>query len=236
MRELSDDVVDLWIAPVPSSGFDSILPRIEPGLTAQEIEAAHRFVFERHRVLYAVSHALLRAVLRQYLDREETAIEIVRGERGRPELVDRSLRFNLSHTEGIALIGVTRSCDLGVDVERVDDRRRVADLTRAVFTAAELEAWDGEAVTFFSRWTLKEAYAKARGLGLALGLQDFGFDLTEPPQLHCEPGLDDPEDWRFLSFQPHDGFQAAAAVRRCGSIAWRKIAHETVTSLLPIDL
>ncbi len=231
MYELSDDVVDLWIARVPSTGFAAILPSIIGRLTPPEIEAAHRFVFERHRVLYAVSHAFMRSVLRQYLGREENAIDIVRSDRGRPELRDGSLRFNLSHTEGIALVGVTRSSDIGVDVERVDDRRRVSDLTRAVFTPAEQNIWDGEAETFFSRWTLKEAYAKARGLGLSLGLQDFGFDLTEPPILHCGNELDDPDDWRFLSFQPLPGYRGAGAVRRRAAISWRTFSEGTVESL-----
>lgn len=234
MCELSDDFADLWIARVPPSGFQAILPRTIGRLTPPEIEAAHRFASERHRVLYAVSHAFMRSVLRQYLGREESAIDIVRGDHGRPELRDGSLRFNLSHTEGIALVGVTLSSDIGVDVERVDDRRRVSDLTRRVFTPAELDIWDGEAETFFSRWTLKEAYAKARGLGLTLGPRNFGFDLKEPPALHCGNELDDPDDWRFLSFQPLPGYRGAAAVRRRTAISWRTFSEGAIRERDPL--
>jgi 4'-phosphopantetheinyl transferase len=234
MNELSDDVVDLWVTPVPSSGFEAILPRIAGRLTPDEIEAAHRFVFERHRVLYAVSHTFVRSVLKQYLGRDEIDIDIVRTDRGRPELRDRSLRFSLSHTEGVALVGVTRSGDIGVDVERID--RSVRDLTRAVFTPEELDLWDGEPETFFRRWTLKEAYAKARGLGLSLGLQDFGFDLTEPPLLRCDSAFDDPEGWHFYSFRPLSGFRAAGAVRRRDRITWRNLPTQSVEILPPGDL
>jgi 4'-phosphopantetheinyl transferase len=234
MIELSDDVADLWIEPVPSLRFEEILQRIKGRLTAPELEGARRLISERHRILYAVSHAFTRSVLACYLGREETSIEMVHGEHGRPELRDRSLRFNLSHTEGIAVVAVTRSDDIGVDVERIDHLRRVAGLTHRVFTPAELQTWDGEPETFFSRWTLKEAYAKARGLGLSLGFHDFGFQLSEPPVLQCDPRLDDAGEWRFHSFEPLPGYRAAAAVRRRGPITWRRVAPEQAESLLPL--
>ncbi|MFZ2490363.1 MAG: 4'-phosphopantetheinyl transferase superfamily protein [Thermoanaerobaculia bacterium] len=229
--EISADRVDLWVVPVPALPFDAVLPQVARRLSADEIEAAHRFVAERHRVLHAVSHAALRSLIAGYLGSGELDLEIERGEHGRPELRGRPLRFNLSHTDGIAIVGIAATADVGVDVERADKSRPVDRLARAVFTPAELDAFDGTPETFFTRWTLKEAYAKARGAGLTLGFRSFGFDLLDPPVLECPGEFDDRAAWRFTSWEPSPGRRAAAAVRSAGITRWRIRTVDTAAFL-----
>ncbi len=210
---LSEGQADLWVAAVPRAPLADVLPRVERLLSGEEVASAHRFVFERHQVLYAVSHAFLRSVLSQYLERAPREIQLVRDSRGRPELEDRALRFNLSHTEGLALVGVTAAADIGVDVEDTGRRLPDAALVQSVFTPDEIRDWNGSAGSFFARWTLKEAYLKARGFGLALDLQRFSFREGHP-SLSCSPEFDDPAAWQFHAFIPEPGFCAAAAMRR----------------------
>ena len=72
---------------------------------------------------------------------------------------------------------------------------------------------------FFDYWTLKEAYIKARGFGLALPLADFAFTLAPPapPQIAFEPALeDDPDTWQFAQDWPTPVHRLALAVRRDG--------------------
>jgi 4'-phosphopantetheinyl transferase len=172
-------------------------------LSEEERAIAARFVFERDRTLYLAAHAFLHATLTAYLGRNPL---FARDANGRPELSDRTLRFNLSHTEGMVAVAVTREADVGVDVERI---RPVDDLlAKAVFTAEELHAWPGDARSFFERWTLKEAYVKARGRGLSIDLQSFGF---AGDRLVCSD--DDANAWSSFTLAPTAAHRAAVVVR-----------------------
>jgi 4'-phosphopantetheinyl transferase len=200
--------VHLHWTTVPAAGYDELLERVGPLLSEEELARANRFVFERDRILYATAHAFLRTLLPRYTDSELTFVETLKG---KPELADRAVRFNLSHTRGLVLAGITAAADLGVDVERMD-ARDLDGLARRVYTERERSAWRGDPQWFFDHWTLKEAYIKARGLGLSLGLQEFGF-VDGEPRLECAPQFDDPAQWQFTSFAPTPEHRAAAAIR-----------------------
>ncbi len=213
MQTIEHDEVHLHAIRVPAGGFAELLLRVAGDLSEAEIEAAHRFVFDRDRMLYAVSHVFLRRTLAQYLGGTPRSIPIVRQGNERPELAGRQLRFNLTHTAGLAVVAIAATADVGVDAERIDNRRETNVLAPVVFTAEEQGEWDGVAEGFFEHWTLKEAYIKARGLGLALDLQQFGVSAVPSPHLVCAPEFDDPAQWHFHSFTPTPEHRAAAAVR-----------------------
>jgi 4'-phosphopantetheinyl transferase len=201
--------VELHWSAVPESGFAERFPSLRTDLSDDEIAAAQRFLFERHRLLYAYSHVFLRRVLGRALSRTPREIAIAGARNERPELADRALRFNLSHTAGLVLVGITAAADLGVDVESIDRNTDVVTLAPNVFTPAECAMWDRTRETFFDRWTLKESYIKARGLGLAIDLQTFGVHPGPPPALISA----DANEWSLLSFAPTPTHRAAACVR-----------------------
>jgi 4'-phosphopantetheinyl transferase len=196
-----------WIE-VPSEGYEDLLSRVGGILSEEELERANRFHFEPDRVLFATAHAFLRTLLPRYTDSELVFVEL---EKGKPELRDRSVRFNLSHTRGLVLVGITATADLGVDVERME-KRDLEGLSRRVYTEREVRSWRGDPEWFFDRWTLKEAYIKARGMGLSLDLKAFGF-TEDGPRLECAPEFDDASGWQFTSFAPTAAHRAAAAIR-----------------------
>ena len=105
------------------------------------------------------------------------------------------LRFNLSHTDGLIACAVTIGREVGVDVEHIQ-RRLTHDVAGRFFAPREVDDLkalpeDEQQRVFFDYWTLKEAYIKARGFGLALPLGDFAFTLAPPapPQIAFEPAL-----------------------------------------------
>ncbi len=194
-------------------------------LDDEERRRADRFVFDADRALFTVAHALARLAL------SEAAPEVAPGawrfvvnRWGRPSLAapfaDRGLHFNLSHTRGLAACAVAWRHEVGVDVE---DRTRSiggAEIARRFFAPPEVLALTQappaqQPDLFFRFWTLKEAYMKARGQGISLGLDRFWFDLSGgAARIAWDEGLDErPESWRFVEQRPTDRHALAIAVR-----------------------
>jgi 4'-phosphopantetheinyl transferase len=190
-------------------------------LQADESHRAKRFHFEHDRRVYVAAHALLRRSLSKHAPVDPRAWRFAAREHGRPEIAEpvRSprLRFSLSHTRGIAACAIAHEVDVGFDVEDVarevplEVAERFAEDERA--TLRSLSTGDREG-RFFAFWTLKEAYMKARGLGLAIGLDQVAFRVS-PAEIRVSFGADCPDDaaaWRFESWLIEGAHHAAIAV------------------------
>jgi len=176
--------VDIWAA-VPEAVTGSDLDALGAGLSEDERARAAGFALESARRRFIVTRALLRRTLSRYADVAPEDWVVVRGSHGKPGLGEGQARlglcFNVTHTPGLALCAIARS-DVGVDVQDIT-RPPPAGVGERYLSEVERRALDaapqGErADRFFERWTLKEAYVKARGLGFALPLAQIGFDLT----------------------------------------------------------
>jgi len=185
-------------------------------LTPDERDRVARFHFERDRDLQLTARALLRRTLSRCADVDPAHWRFVVTPGGRPEIAapTSSLRFSVTHTPGLAMVAVVVERDVGVDAERVPPSVPF-DVAGRTFTADEraaLEAVAPGAKTgrFAEIWTLKEAYVKARGLGLALPLEAIGFAL-DPPRIVAG---DDPLAWHLESFSPTPAHRAAICLRR----------------------
>jgi 4'-phosphopantetheinyl transferase len=159
-------------------------------LPAAERDRAARMRRPRARDRWVASRWALRFALSRYLDREASAIELSAGEDGKPALAGPGpLRFNLSHSAGLALVAVTSGREVGVDVERIKPRRDVLALApRALGAAAADAVREAPAATratvFHAAWARREAIAKCAGVGL-LGRPAAGgiavAELEAPP-------------------------------------------------------
>lgn len=105
-------------------------------------------------------------------------LEISRFEGGKPYLVGHpSIDFNISHTSGMVMCGITDNGKIGVDVDHI--RKVHKNVALKVYNEAEInyineieECYENR---FFEIWTKKEAYTKYLGTGLRNNLTDINM-------------------------------------------------------------
>jgi 4'-phosphopantetheinyl transferase len=220
--ELDQNQIDLWYVFSDKIDDAELLEEYHELLAPDEIEQWQRFRVERVRHQYLVTRALVRSVLSRYGGVAPRAWVFRRNAYGKPAVQEPAmpgLEFNLSHTEGLVICGVTRCGEIGVDVERVDRRVEHRALAQRFFAPSESTVLtkapaDHVPGLFFELWTLKESYIKARGMGLSIPLDDFAFEVhaDRPPQIRfAKPGLDDPAGWQFWRCQIASAYQMAIA-------------------------
>jgi 4'-phosphopantetheinyl transferase len=216
------DEVEVWFAD-PADVDDAAAALLDDDERARMA----RFLFERDRRLFLAAHALVRRTLSRHADVAPAAWRFTTEAGGRPVLAEPApLRFNLSHCHGLVACAVARDRDEGGDVERVVELpHELIDRICSPAEAAALRALPAAArpERFFTLWTLKEAYVKARGLGLALPVEQACFHLDPPgapgadAALRFEPGPaleDDAAAWMFVRLRPTPAHCAAVCVAR----------------------
>jgi 4'-phosphopantetheinyl transferase len=160
--------------------------------------------------MFLLGRVMARALVGRALGVAPTGWTWAEGPRGRPDVAgDRGtppISFNLAHSGGLVVCAIARGLTVGVDVE---DRRRASigrELAARACTAEELAAIeaageDGWRDCFLRHWTLKEAYLKGRGLGIAQHLTDVAFaegDGQAAPRLVLHRALaGDDARWAF---------------------------------------
>ncbi len=127
-----------------------------------------------HARRWVAARWALRSVLARYLDTDPAAIALATAARGKPRLAadPERLRFNLSHSAGMALIAVAVGPEVGVDVELIKPGRDFLTLAERSLEPDAVEpirAASAEHRTgaFYAAWTRHEALAKCDGGGLA---------------------------------------------------------------------
>jgi 4'-phosphopantetheinyl transferase len=174
---------------------------MERVLSKDERERAKRFRFDRHRTRYVVGRATIRALLSGYVRSDPASLLFDYNEFGKPHLPD-GPDFNMSHSEGLALLAVSATGPVGVDVECLGREMEFESIARQYFPPAEaaavLNAIHTERPTaFFTAWTRREAWLKAIGVGLS------GLDRSDSAYA---------DRCRVVTFTPAEGFVAALAI------------------------
>jgi 4'-phosphopantetheinyl transferase len=211
VRPIND--VQVWTIATDEPALVDHLAQYDELLSGDERQRVQRFRQPADRVRFVLARALARTMLSTLAPLDPRAWRFRITAHGRPDLDMTGdlahLRFNLSHTSGLVACAVAVGCDVGVDVECVD-RSLTHDIAERFFSPREVgdlrSLPDGQrSRVFFDYWTLKEAYIKARGLGLAIPLDHFSFVLQPPapPHIVFEPELpDDPARWQFVQSTP----------------------------------
>jgi 4'-phosphopantetheinyl transferase len=211
---LSTDAIHVWRASLEIEPAG--LQRLKSTLAKNELERAERFIFDQDRNRFIAARGILRDVLARYLQCAPQTIEFVYAARAKPAISGggsfHPLRFNLSHSHGLALIGLAREREIGIDVERIRPEFASEEIAKRYFSAKEIDELsrlpaDLRTEGFFLCWTRKEAYIKAKGEGLHIPLDSFDVSLTPglPPELNCPDCL----RWSMRSLSPRSGYVAA---------------------------
>ncbi len=241
---LGDDEAHLHVLFLQSfarSSEHDLLARFGALMEEEEREKQARFVFERGRREYLLTRALARTTLARYTGAPAEDLRFALNEWGKPSLVGFDLTFNLSNTEGCVVCLVARGTrEVGVDVENVARAGETVELAASHFAASEhtrlLKLAPGAAQRrrFFDLWTLKESYIKARGMGLALPLDGFAFDLESAPGaigFTADPSIDpEPSTWEFAQYELGPTHLAASALRKSDAARVAVVLHDASTS------
>lgn len=224
---LEGDEIHVWlVAPQQVTGRDR--DRCDALLSDAEARRRDGYLFERDRHTQRVTCALVRTCLSQYSQVPPWQWRFEANAHGRPfvspDLLAAPLDFNVSHTEGLVACAVSRRPEVGIDTEARSRLHNPVELAEAVFSPVEIEQLQRASARsqrrlFFELWTLKEAYIKARGLGLSLPLDKFWFDREAPGPIRvaiAEELADNPSSWHFELYEPTPEHQLALAAR-CGS-------------------
>jgi 4'-phosphopantetheinyl transferase len=222
--ELSHGSIELWIAHVSDWAGTAAFKRLIDCLSSEERDRARKFAFDRDRDVYHLAHGMLRTVLSKYDDRDPSEWRFVANRHGKPSIEGfntHSLRFNISHTSGLAVVAVTRGVEVGVDVEsllRTRVRIEVASKAFTPFERDEMLAISSETERreyFFQIWTLKESFIKAMGRGLSLPLDQFWFRGDKNAFEFCVDSAlpENPADWQFILVRDVSNYLIAVALR-----------------------
>jgi 4'-phosphopantetheinyl transferase len=219
VAELPEGVVHLWKRHLDATpGEVSACYEL---LSTDERQRAQRFRVDRPRTEFVLTRGTLRTLLGRYLDREPQAIRFRYEAQGKPFLDGgNDLSFNVSHTDGLALIGVVRGRRIGVDVEKANRNTEVDKLAERFFSESErrdLRRLQGDELraAFFRVWTRKEAYIKATGEGLGLPLDQFDVSVAVGDRDALQatrPDAVEAERWTISDVAIPAGYAAAVAV------------------------
>jgi 4'-phosphopantetheinyl transferase len=185
-------------------------------LSPEERERAAQFRFDRDRDRYIAAHGILRLILNRYLLQLPS---LIYGANGKPALACGSLHFNLSHAEDRAVIAVSATAELGVDLERVRVESDADSIAEICFSPSERRALSLlpqslQAEAFFKCWTRKEALVKALGDGLSYPLTAFSVSLNEPPRILELAGDEHAAaQWSVRHLAPEPGYVGAIVAR-----------------------
>jgi 4'-phosphopantetheinyl transferase len=193
--------IDIWVVPLSSSTEESA--ELDNVLSSDERRRGTHFRFVRDAARFRQCRAALRIGLSRYLDQPASELVFTTGVFGKPRLAGESrLRFNLAHSEDLAVMAFTTIGEVGIDLEAVTQTEiPIESIATAFFTPEEAalvrqqRTMDAQARTFFRLWTRKEAVLKAAGYGLSSPLDSI--DVTSGNLTSVRTGLDAGIDSRW---------------------------------------
>jgi 4'-phosphopantetheinyl transferase len=209
-------IVDIWQGELIAD--NDLIATYATMLDQQELERAAGFKNALLRNRFILVRGLLRTTLARYLAVESANLHFAKGKYGKPILCDHTLYFNLSHSANKLVIAVSDLDNIGIDIEQVKPRNTLHEIARRVLSVTEFTAWSHlptseQLLIFYQLWTKKEAFVKAVGRGMGIGLDQCEVDMLVGLRfvnIPCEYG--NALDWNIIEFAVDAGFSGALVV------------------------
>ncbi len=236
--------IDVWLAFSSEIKSVQLLEQYRLLLTEQERCQERRFHFSKDQHRYLITRALVRTVLSKYAPVAPEQWRFSSNAFGKPEIANdvacaQEISFNISHTDGLIVLGVTRRQSLGVDAEHLRVRPAPIEAASHFFSMHEVCALRAQPTVmhhdlFFQYWTLKEAYVKARGMGLSIPLEQFSFHLQHEGKIAVsfDRVLNDrPSRWNFWQYRVSPDWLLSICVERVGDVP----QHLNFKKIVPLE-
>jgi 4'-phosphopantetheinyl transferase len=197
--------------------------RLWATLAPDERARARRFHFAVHRDRFVVARGRLRQILGAILGVDPGRLVFEYSRFGKPSLggalAAADLRFNVAHSEDLAVYAVTRGRAVGVDVERLRPLPDAGLVAGRFFSPREQEGLRSLSApelpaAFFACWTRKEAFLKATGDGLSRPLDSFDVSVEPALPARLERVADDAAEasrWSLEEIRPAADYLGAVA-------------------------
>jgi len=220
---LPDDTVHVCRAPLTLTEAQGSVFR--PLLSDDEQERFDQALNEKVKRRFLAARGMLRILLGRYLDTAPERLRFDYNEHGKPSLNDPKmpLSFNVSHSGKIGLFAITWNRDIGVDVEHQkpgspNDRM---DIARRFFSVAEYDSLATvpdllRREAFYQCWTRKEAFVKAKGVGMSLPLSSFDVSVgpdAPPALLATRWNPSEVNRWTIHALDPGSDYAGSLAVQ-----------------------
>lgn len=220
---LAYDKADIWLIDRVDLFTEDQIKTYLSLLNNEEVERYHRFAFTKDKTLYLLARALLRCTLSLYHPTTAPSDwQFQSNEFGKPRIHSPgglSTEFNLSHTQGCVALAVSGGSAVGIDVEITQRNNNLRGLANYCFTPRE-QQWifqscdDKEQRTrFFRLWTLKEAYVKAVGQGISMGLKNIEFEMSDNTISVNDLTQPKPASWHLQQWRVGESHWLAFATR-----------------------
>jgi 4'-phosphopantetheinyl transferase len=196
---------------------------LEETLSIAELSRAKKFVSQRDRSRFLVSHVILRKMLGGYLNAEPTQLVFRYQSLGKPYLSSKyersGISFNFSHAQNVGLFALACKREIGADIEFIRFLPEMGQIASKYYSPTVYHLLttmsDGQKIqVFFDFWTRKEAFLKALGVGFTYptdGL-DVSIALGEAAQLLQVQGYShETGRWRLEDLSPAPGYADALA-------------------------
>lgn len=154
--------------------YASLLKYKDEYLTIKELGEAEKFV-SPNNLYKLLSYLIRRVVLARYLNCKPAEVSFSYKKTGKAYLTESKPQFNVSHSQGWFLLGVTDNKEIGVDLEVIKDMPKLDSFIDSYVSPERknslllCKGYEKLSLTYLD-WCMKESFVKASSLGI---IEDF---------------------------------------------------------------
>lgn len=172
MKNIESNEIHLYCLPLSQSIFPS--NKLLCYLSHEENAKAESFFFSNDRYHYIQAHGILRLILSKYLQLSPDKVHIQVKENGKPfhhPYREKSIYFNISHTQNYLAFAFSPFVEIGVDIEYIKSFSCLDNVALQFFADEEVKYIFSKDIkdqnqAFYECWTRREAFLKSTGIGI----------------------------------------------------------------------